>query len=119
MPHTEKCVRSEVTSMEEGRDVDAFERDELDRALKSALKTHVIVCADECLSVFTSYVGRLGNEQEAKDKEAHQASAMTAVASNKKALKCQSCDRIAKINGVTKAIGLLVKGMTRKVLAEW
>ena len=52
--------------------------------------------------------------QEAKHKEVHQAAAMTAVASNVKALKCQSCDRFAKINGLTKAIALLVKGMTRE-----
>ena len=43
--------------------------------------------------------------QEAKHKEVHQAAA---------ALKCQSCDRIAKINGLTKANALLVKGMMRE-----
>ena len=35
-------------------------------------------------------VGRLGNEQEAKHKEVHQAAAVTAVAVNEKALECQS-----------------------------
>ena len=45
-------------------DVGEFERDELHRALRSALETQVLVCADEWLSVFTDYVGRLGNEQE-------------------------------------------------------
>jgi len=59
-------------------------------------------------------VGRLGNEQEAKHKEVQQAAAVTAVASNGKALKCQSSDRIAKTNGLTKAVALLVKGMTRE-----
>ena len=51
-------------------DVDEkFERDELHRALKSALETQVLVCADEWLSVFSDYVGRLGNEQEAEHKK--------------------------------------------------
>jgi len=39
-----------------------FERDELHRALKSALETQVIVCSVGWLSVFSDYVGRLGNE---------------------------------------------------------
>ena len=47
-------------------DVDELERDGLHRALRSALETQVLVCADEWLSVFTDYVGRLGNEQEAE-----------------------------------------------------
>ena len=41
------------------------------------------------------------------------AAATTAEAFDKKAVKCQSCDRIAKING-QKAIALLVKGLTRE-----
>ena len=41
-------------------DVDDSEWGELQRALKSALETRVLVCADEWLSVFTDYVGRLG-----------------------------------------------------------
>ena len=93
---------------EEGHD---SERDELHRALKSALETQVIACSNEWLSVFSDYVGsamrpttmhaeggaerqdsvtnglrqidchlsndvgRLGNEQEAKHKEVHQAAA--------------------------------------------
>ena len=51
-------MKSELTESDE--------RDELHRALKSAHETQVLVCADEWLSVFTDYVGRLGNEQEAK-----------------------------------------------------
>ena len=47
-------------------DVGEFERDELHRALRRALETQVLVCADEWLSFFTDYVGRLGNEQEAE-----------------------------------------------------
>ena len=47
-------------------DIDELERDGLHRALRNALKTQVLVCADEWLSVFTDYVGRLGNEQEAE-----------------------------------------------------
>ena len=65
MPHSEMREKSEVASVEEGHDI---ERDGLDRALKSALETQVIVCADQWLSVFSDYVGRLGNEQEAKHK---------------------------------------------------
>ena len=97
MSHSEMCEKSEVVSVEEGHDI---ERDALHRALRSAFETQVLVCADEWLSVFTDYVGRLGNEQEPKHKEVHQAAAVTAVASNEKALKCQSCDHIAKINGL-------------------
>jgi len=37
------------------------------------LKHKVIVCSDEWLSVFSDYVSRLGNEQEAKHKEVRQA----------------------------------------------
>ena len=39
-----------------------FTRDELHRALKSALETQVLMCSDEWLCVFSDYVGRLGNE---------------------------------------------------------
>ena len=39
--HTEMCEVCEVASVEEGHD---FERDELHRALKSALEAQVIVC---------------------------------------------------------------------------
>ena len=63
---------------------------------------------------FSNNVGRLGNEQDAKHKEVHQAVAVTAVASNKKALECQSSDSLAKINSLTKCIALLVEGMTRE-----
>jgi len=79
MPHSEMCEKSEVASVEEGHE---FERDELDRGLKSALETQVLVCADEWLSVSSDHVDRLGNEQEAKHKEVHQAAAVTVVASN-------------------------------------
>ena len=34
-----------------------FTRDELHRALKSALETQVLMCSDEWLSVFSDYVG--------------------------------------------------------------
>ena len=57
-------------------------------------------------------VGRLGNEQEAKHKEVHQAAAMTVEAFDKKAratFEGQSSDRIAKINGPTKVIVLLIE----------
>ena len=47
IPHTEKCEKNEVTSMEEERDVDEFERDELHTALRSTLETQVFVCAHE------------------------------------------------------------------------
>ena len=52
--HTEMCEVCEVASVEEGHD---FERDEVHRALKSALEAQVIVCSDEWLSVFSDYVG--------------------------------------------------------------
>ena len=39
-----------------------FTRDELHRALKSALESQVLMCSDEWLCVFSDYVGRLGNE---------------------------------------------------------
>ena len=48
----------------------------------------------------------------------HQAAAVTAVALSEKALKCQSCDRIAKVNVLTRAIALMVKGMTRERLLQ-
>ena len=61
-------------------DVDEFERDEVHRALKSDLETQVFVCADEWLSVFTDYVGRLGNEEEAEHKELEQVTCKSDVA---------------------------------------
>ena len=73
------------------------------------------------LSHLSNDVGRLGNEQEAKRKEVHHAAAMTAVAFDTKAratFEGQSCDRIAKINGLTKATALLVKGMMIVVLLK-
>ena len=62
----EQCQLQAVTCESDAK------RDELHRALKSALETQVLVCADEKLSVFSEYVGRLGNEQEAKHKELEQ-----------------------------------------------
>ena len=117
------------------------ERDELHRALKSALETQVIACSNEWLGSamrpttmhaeggaerqdsvtnglrqidchLSNDVGRLGHEQEAKHKEVHQAAAMTVEAFDNKAratFEGQSSDRIAKINGLTKVIVLLVE----------
>ena len=149
------CEVCEVASVEEGHD---FERDELHRALKSALEAQVIVCLTSGSAFFFSdYVGsgvgptikyaeggaerqdsvtnglRQMNEppgararvaltgptvaeyfRDVEKAEARVAAA-TAVALNKKAratFECQSSDRIAKINGLTKATALLVKGMT-------
>ena len=152
--HTEMCEVCEVASVEEGHD---FERDELHRALKSALEAQVIVCLTSGSAFFSDYVGsgvgptikyaeggaerqdsvtnglRQMNEppgararvaltgptvaeyfRDVEEAETR-AAAATAVALNKKALATfegQSSDRIAKINGLTKATALLVKGMT-------
>ena len=109
-------------------------RDELHRALEVLLK-HKSSCALMSGSAFLSdNVGSgmrpttkyaeggaerqdsvtNGNEQEAKHNEVHQAAAMIAVAFDTKAhtaFEGQSSDRIAKINGLTKAIVLWVENV--------
>ena len=65
VPHDARMSIEDPANFDEP-DVDELERDGLHRALRSALETQVLVCADEWLSVFTDYVGRLGKEQEAE-----------------------------------------------------
>ena len=55
-----------------------------------------------------------GNEQEAKHKEVHQIAALTAVASNGKGPQMPELRSYHQDNGLTEAVALLVKVMTRE-----